>query len=219
MPGQRTLAGANVHTTGENFLKRLLAITVALLSTAASASAQTEGRISVGGSITHNSTVDGDVDSATGFGPLVRLNPRLGWGPAGAFNWFRANLPNPAGGDGEFARLRVRPLMGGVAYTVGSGPALISMSVVTGPSFNKAQFRDGYANRSLETIDADNSWVLRPGVGITWTVRPRVAVIGFGGYLLNRPDVVYRDRFGTEIRDRWNADSVVLSVGAVYSLF
>ena len=56
-------------------------------------------------------------------------------------------------------------------------------------------------------------------MSVTWTVRPRVAIVGFGGYLLNRPDVLYRSAAGVEFRDRWKADSVVLSVGAVYSLF
>ena len=60
---------------------------------------------------------------------------------------------------------------------------------------------------------------MRPGVGVTWTVAPRVAVVGFGGYMFNRPDTVYRDRFGTEFRNQWKADSLVLSVGVVYSLF
>jgi hypothetical protein len=49
------------------------------------------------------------------------------------------------------------------------------------------------------------------------TVAPRVAIIGFGGFLFNRPDVVYRDRFGSE--DRWKADAFVLSAGMVYSIF
>jgi len=195
----------------------LLIVSVFVLSVS-TAFAQTEGRVSVGASITWNNTTDDEVDSAAGFGLLVRLNPMKGWGPAGAFNWFRADLQNPAGGDDDFARLRVRPLMGGVAYTVGSGSVLTSFSVVTGPSFNKAEFRDSYAGRPIESIDADNSWAIRPGIGATWTVAPRVAIVGFGGYMVNRPGVVYRDRFGTEYRDRWNADSVVLSVGAVYSL-
>ena len=149
----------------------------------------------------------------------MRLNPRKGWGPAGAFNWFRADLQDPAGGDSDFARLRVRPLMGGVSYTVGSSPVLTSFSIVTGPSFNKAQFNGSFVAGAGESIHADTSWALRPGVGVTWTVAPRVAVIGFGGYLINRPDIVYRNRFGQEFRDRWKADAVVLSVGAVYSLF
>ena len=193
-------------------------VAVVLVCAMSPAFAQTEGRISVGGSVTFNSTTDSDVASATTFGPLVRLNPRKGWGPAGAFNWFRADLQNPAGGSDDFARLRVRPLMAGVSYTVGSDMVLTSFSIVGGPSFNKAEFH-GYAPASGESISADNSIAVRPGVGVTWTVAPRVAVIGFGGYLINRPDVTYRNRAGQEITGKWKADAVVLSVGVVYSVF
>lgn len=179
--------------------------------------AQTTGRISVGASVTHNDTTADGVRSATGVGPLVRLNPHRGWGPAGAFNWFSANLDDPSGSGGPFARLRVRPLMGGVAYTLGRRMILVSFSIVTGPSFNQAKFR---GSRGLfESIDAGNSWALRPGVGVTWTVAPRVAVVGFGGYMINRPGVVYRDSAGTTVSGRWKADSVVTSVGLVYSVF
>lgn len=190
-----------------------------LLLTTSTVFAQTEGRVSVGGSLTFNGTTDSDVASTIAFGPLVRLNPRKGWGPAGAFNWFRADLEPPTGGaSGDFARLRVRPLMGGVSYTTGSGAVLTSFSIVGGPSFNKAEFERSYAS-SGESITADNSFAIRPGVGITWTVAKRVALIGFGGYLINRPDVVYRNRLGQETSDRWKADAVVLSVGAAYSIF
>jgi hypothetical protein len=186
---------------------------------ASPASAQTEGRVSVGGSLTVNQTTDGEVGTAITAGPLVRLNPHKGWGPAGAFNWFRADLENPAGGSGDFARLRVRPLMAGVSYTVGTGNLLTSFSIVAGPSFNKAEFEKSFARAGVADIDADNSFAVRPGVGLTYTVAPRVAIIGFGGYLINRPGIVYRDNVGNELRDRWKADAVVLSVGAVYSVF
>ena len=172
----------------------------------------------MGASITLNGTTDDDVASTTAVGPLVRLNPRKGWGPAGAFNWFRPDLHDPAGVTGDFARLRVRPLMAGVSYTVGSDAVLTSFSIVGGPSFNKAEFHRSYVSGSGESIRAENSFAVRPGVGVTWTVARRVAIVGFGGYLINRPDVVYRNRFGQEI-DRWKADAFVLSVGAVYSLF
>lgn len=190
-----------------------------LLWTASPLFAQTQGRVSVGASVTHNATTDGDVASVTGVGPLVRLNPHKGWGPAGAFNWYRADLLNPAGASGDFARLRVRPLMGGVAYTVGPPAVLTSFSIVTGPSFNKVQFKGSYVAGPGETIDADTSVAVRPGVGVTWSLAPRVGLVGFAGYLINRPDIVYRNRAGLDIRDRWKADSVVLSVGAVYSVF
>jgi hypothetical protein len=195
-----------------------LCVAFALLCTATTASAQTEGRVSIGGSVTFNGTTDDEVASTTTIGPLVRLNPHKGWGPAGALNWFRADLDNPSGVGGDFARLRVRPLMAGVSYTVGTGDVLTSFSIVAGPSFNKAEFFGSYVTGG-ESIDANNSFAVRPGVGVTWTVAPRVAVVAFGGYLINRPDIVYRNRAGQEFRDRWKADAVVVSVGAVYSLF
>jgi hypothetical protein len=200
-------------------LRLSIVIASALIFAAPSVFAQTEGRVSVGASLTHNGTTDDDVASTTTVGPLVRLNPHKGLGPAGAFNWFRANLDDPAGGTRDFARLRVRPLMGGVSYTVGSDAVLTSFSIVGGPSFNKAEFHRSYVAESGESISAGNSFAVRPGVGVTWTVAPRVAVVGFGGYLINRPDVVYRNRFGQEIDDRWKADAFVLSAGVVYSLF
>jgi hypothetical protein len=203
-------------------LRPAIFLAAALFSIAAStAFAQTEGRVSVGASVTVNTTPDGAVSSAVGFGPLVRLNPHKGWGPAGAFNWFHADLHDPAGGNHDFARLQVRPLMGGVSYTVGAGtkPVLTSFSIVTGPSFNKARFDGSFVAAAGERIHAGDSWALRPGVGATWTLAPRVAIVGFGGYLINRPNIVYRNRLGQEFRDQWKADAVVLSVGAVYSLF
>jgi hypothetical protein len=154
----------------------------------------------------------------------VRLNPRKGWGIAAGASWFRADLDNPSGASGPFARLRIRPLMAGVAYTIGEQPVLVSFSVVTGPSFNRLDFEDDFI-RTLPpgpvtpALDANNSWAVRPGVGVTWTVAPRVAIIGFGGYMINRPDVIYTDSSGQRFENRWKADSILLSAGAVYSLF
>jgi hypothetical protein len=203
-------------------LRLLLCAVSAIVLAAPSAFAQTEGKVSVGGSVTLNATTDDGIASATTVGPVVRLNPRKGWRVAGGFNWFRGDLDNPAGGSGDFARLTVRPVMAGVSYTVGSQklPKLLtSFAIVAGPSFNKAEFRPAYARDAGETISVDNSLAVRPGVSLTWTVAPRVAVIGFGGYFFCRPDTVYRNRLGQEIRNQWKADAVVLSVGAVYSLF
>lgn len=199
-------------------MKPLILTASLVLVSATPALAQTEGRISVGASVTLNHTTDDEVGTAVSAGPLVRLNPRRGWGPAGALNWYRADLENPAGGDADFATLRVRPLMGGVSYSIGRGDVLTSFSIVAGPSFNRARF-EADVTAGPAAIDAENSFAVRPGVGITWTVRPRVAIVGFGGYMINRPDVLYRDSTGREFRDQWKADSIVLSVGAVYSIF
>ncbi len=199
--------------------KRIILGLILLSGAAAEAGAQTKGRVSVGVSTTVNVTPDGDVGTGKGIGLLVRLNPKPGWGPAGAFNWFNATLSDPAAGAGDFARLRVRPLMGGVSYSTVRGPLLTSYSIVAGPSFNRARFADQFVRSGAASIDADNSFAVRPGVGVTYTLRERVAVVGFGGYIINRPSVVYRASDGTEFRDRWSADALVLSVGVVYSVF
>jgi hypothetical protein len=200
-------------------LRFSILIASAIVCAASPVFAQSEGRVSVGAFIGHNRSTDADGASATVYGPLVRLNPSKGWGPAGALNWFRLDLRDPAGGTSDFARVRVRPLMAGVAYTVGPDAVLTSFSVVGGPSFNKAEFHGSYVAGSGETISAENSIAVRAGVGLTWTVARRVAIVGFGGYMVNRPDIAYRNRFGQEINNRWKADAVVLGVGAVYSLF
>jgi hypothetical protein len=202
-----------------NVNKHIILALVLVVTTASSAFAQTKGRVGVGVSTTINVTPDDGVATGKGAGLLLRLNPKAGWGAAGAFNWYEANLENPAGGEDDFARLRIRPLMGGVSYNVVRGPLLTSFSIVGGPSFNRARFRDGFVRTGVASIDADNSIAIRPGIGLTYTMRPRVALVGFGGYMINRPGIVYRDSAGTELRDQWKADSVVLSVGVVYSVF
>lgn len=52
------------------------------------AAAQTEGRISVGATISRVFPTESDVRDTWTYGPLVRLNPKRGWGPAGGFGWF-----------------------------------------------------------------------------------------------------------------------------------
>jgi hypothetical protein len=201
-------------------MARNIVLGLALLGgAAAGAHAQTEGRVSVGVSTTFNVSPDRDVGTGKGVGLLVRLNPRPGWGPAGAFNWFNAELLDPQAGAGDFARLRMRPLMAGVSYSTVRGRLLTSYTIVAGPSFNRARFADDFVRSSAASIDADTSFAVRPGVGLTYTLRERLALVGFGGYVVNRPSVVYRASDGTEFRDRWKADAVVLSVGIVYSVF
>jgi hypothetical protein len=98
------------------------------------------------------------------------------------------------------------------------------MSAVAGPSFNDIDFEDDFvrtlpAGALTPELDIDNSFAIRPGVNVTVTIAPRVALIGFGGYMINRPGVTYRDSSGQEFRDRWKADGIIVSAGVVYSLF
>ena len=204
-------------------MTRVPTIAAILLTLAVPAAAQTKGRVSVGGTVTYIKPTDSELGPLVGFGGLVRLNPKKGWGFAGGLSWFRSDIEEPVT-DQKFAKLRVRPVMGGVAYTIGEQPVLISFSVVAGPSFNDLDFDEDFLNRlppgpRVPELDAKNSFAVRPGVGVTWTVASRVAIIGFAGYSFNRPDLIYRSADGSEYRNQWKADAILLSVGAVYSLF
>src|SRR5262245_8098670 len=111
-------------------MTRVVAVALLCASLAAPVAAQTEGRVSVGATVSYFQPTDSAVGSLVGFGPLVRLNPRDGWGLPAGFSWFRADLNNPSGASGPFATLRVRPLMAGVSYTVGKQPVLFGLSLV-----------------------------------------------------------------------------------------
>jgi hypothetical protein len=203
-------------------MKKVLLTVAVMLCLPAMAAAQTEGRVSVGVTLTRVMPTDDGVDPVTTIGPLFRLNPRKGWGPAGGFNWYRSDLENPSGDSGDFARMTIRPLMAGVSYTIGTEKVLTSFSIIAGPSWNDIEFRDNFRNGPAgagTAIEIENSLAIRPGVNVTFTVAPRWAVVAFGGYMWNRPDTFYRDTNGVEIRDRWKADAVSVSIAAVYSLF
>ena len=163
--------------------------------------------------MTLNNTTDSDVGTAWSFGPLVRINPRPGWRFASAFNWYNADLNNPAGGDAPFARFNIRPVMGGIGYTLGPPKTLVNFSVVLGPSFNRAYFRDAFPDAAGSSIEAKTSFAFRPGISVTQTLATRVGFTAFAGYMINRPQVTYRSNTGQQVQDRWRADSIVLSVG------
>ncbi len=205
-------------------MRRIILIVALFLCTASIATAQTKGRVSVGVSAGYMNPSSDGVQSLVGFGPLVRLNPKRGWGMAGALNWYRADVDNPSGEGGDFATMRIRPLMAGVAYTIGPPKVLTSFSLVAGWSFNRFDFEDSFLDNlpqgsARPSVDIENAFAIRPGVNVTVTVASRVAIVGFGGYMVSRPDVVYRDTTGAEFRNQWKADAFVLSAGIVYSLF
>ena len=69
------------------------------------------------------------------------------------------------------------------------------------------------------SIEAKTSFAIRPGISVTQTLAPRVGFTAYGGYMFNRPQMTYRSNTGQQVDDFWRADSIVLSVGLVYSVF
>jgi len=194
-------------------MKRALTVMV-LLACAAPVAAQTKGRVSVGVSVTYSKPTSEDLKPTVSIGPLVRLNPKKGWGPAAGFSWLNTDIEDASGN--EIGSLRTRPVMGGVAYTVGEQPVLVSFSVIAGPSFNRIEYD---TPTFIGTAEAKTSIAVRPGVGVTFTLAPRFAIVGFGGFIVNRPEVTFRAPSGQESTSRWKADAALVSAAAVVSLF
>lgn len=168
---------------------------------------------------------DEDVRPTIGVGLTISRVPKAGWGFTGAFNWFESDIEGAfLGVDETIGKLRVRPLMGGVSYTLMSGRLATSFSVVGGPAFNRMRLSDSVRDR-VEVVadDVDDavgtiSLAVRPGVNVSYALKSRIALTGFGGYLFNRPEFTFRTAAG-EIRNRWKADALVFSAGVTVALF
>jgi hypothetical protein len=61
-------------------MKRVLSVLAIFALGTVPAAAQTKGRVSIGGSVTWVLPTDSEVGSLVGAGPLIRLNPKKGWG-------------------------------------------------------------------------------------------------------------------------------------------
>ena len=197
---------------------RLFTFTLALVCvTAASASAQTKGRVAVGGSVTAVLPTDNDVHRTAAVGFQARLVARKGWVAGFGFNWFTTDVDGTAVGvNSQVGRIRVRPFMGGVGYNWIFGPTAVTASVVAGPTYNKLLV----SNPGIQIVGSstDTTLVVRPAVSLTYALQPRLALTTSAGYLFNRPRFTLHTS-GGDVRAPWKTDATVLSVGLVYSLF
>ena len=201
----------------------LAAIFLVLSSVAAAAQ---DGRLGVGASVTYvNPRSDELTRSPLTLRPLVRLQPGEGWGFAGAFNWFETDLDAAfAGLRGEYGRVRIRPLMGGVGYTIRSGRVRTTFSLVGGPAWNQLKINEqarialADGGRDVEDTLDEVSVAIRPGASVNVRIAPRLDLTGFGGYLFNRPKFTIPTGAG-DVRNEWSTDAVVLSAGLVFALF
>ena len=181
------------------------------IATPASVGAQTAGRLSVGVGVTQVHPRSDELGSSIGIGGIVRGNPRPGWGVDLALNWFSVVVTPMS--ESPRGALTVRPVLFGPSYTLGPPSTRVSFSFVAGPSFDSIEFYD-----STESDTFELGLAARPGVSVTQSLAPRLGVVASAGYLLHRRGAIVRAR-SLQARDAWNADAVVLSIAAVYSLF
>jgi hypothetical protein len=199
---------------------RVLIVGIGVLAAAHAAFAQ---RLDLGVTYGTVRVSDGSLTDDAGIGWIAQLAPHAGWGLSGSLNWYGSDVAAPkfVDMDGRLGRLNVRPLLGGVGYTVLRGRLATSYAVVAGPALNTLHLDQAIRNSvSQEGGYRGSVWsfAVRPGVSATYNIARRWDLIGFAGYIVNRPQITLRTATGA-VTQHWKTDALVVNGGIAVRLF
>jgi hypothetical protein len=148
--------------------------------------------------------------------PVVKLGSGRGFGPAVGFDWFSASVESTGASPGT-ARIRVKPIMAGVGYTLARDRVTAAFSVVGGYAFNSLKEVDPDTSLGLP-IDIGNSVVWRPGVSLWVDTSRRTALNVSIGYIFTRLRLTTLD--DGRLRERTQrGDALLVRAGVAYKLF
>jgi hypothetical protein len=198
-------------------------ILVFAFTTLASAGTAFAQRVDLGVTYGTVRVSDGSLTDDAGFGWIAQLVPHEGWGLSGALNWYGSDVAAPGfvNLDGRLGRLNVRPLLGGVGYTVLRGRLATSYAIVAGPAINTLHLDQVMRDRVAQEGGFRGSvwsFAVRPGVSATYTIHRRWDLIGFAGYIVNRPQITLRTPAGS-VTQHWKTDALVVNGGIAVRLF
>ena len=156
------------------------------------------------------------LDSSVSIGPLFRFGSGRGLGPTIAFEWFTTDVTGSSA-EGVTSRLHVRPLMGGVSYTLGTNRVSVAPSIVAGVAFNSLTVPvTGEAGGIA--VEVANSFIWRPGVSVWIDLNRRAAVNLSMGYAFTGLNVTFLE--STQLVQRnVPGDTTIAHAGMVYKLF
>jgi opacity protein-like surface antigen len=182
-------------------------------------------RFSVGFAAGHLFTLDGDATDSTAFSPLFRFGTRSGFGPAFGLGWFTTELPADVPGfEGPFANIDVRPIMGGLEYTIRRGRWSYEVGATLGYTFNKGALLPeaerylasrGWSNAQ---VDVANSLALRPRARVYYDTPSRITLVGGAGVTFLDADVTIRSETDS-LRINRNLSSLSVEAGIMVALF
>jgi len=238
--GLRTLAaalvmfsplGAHGQELSSKPLQWLFPLPVAPLSTYPVGTVQEtpgsflKGRFLLGVNVTHSLTPDQALGSHWSLSPVIRNTPRrLGWGPSFGLSGYTGNIVVPVDGrQTTIGEMKIRPLMGGISYSIGGGRLRTSFSLVGGYAFTSAKVTTALPAGTAATIDVTDAWVVRPNVGVTYALMKRLALIGSVGYVYTNPTItVSVSQQGQplgRLSGTFRSDYVSITVGTAVSIF
>jgi len=173
--------------------------------------------LAIGASLNTRQPTDDRLASNVTVGPLLRLGTGRRLGVTVGFSWFKAGLSSETS-RGPLGRITVRPVMGGISYTLTDQARwALSLSLVGGMAFNSFTLEESSA-RDVLALEVDNSAALRPGVSFWYDLNSRVALNLFSGYVVTRPRITFLE--GGRFANRpVRADTAVVNIGVAYKVF
>ena len=196
-----------------------------LLAFAATASAQKDSVLVLGGSFSVYRPSSDNVDNAWGVGLVARLRRDSGFGATIGLNWFQGDVNGDIGGARtRLATVVVRPLMVGVGYTRRLAHLSLGGSLVAGYAFNGLR-GTGAGSDALAaigqpgaTFEITDTFVWRPSFSIWWELGNRVGLMTSVSYISLRPEIITTTTAGTS-RRKVDMSAPVFSVGLGYGIF
>jgi hypothetical protein len=165
----------------------------------------------------YRAPIDDDVTEGRTYGLSVGLSPgeTNGWRYPFALSFFSEHLNSPGGI--EFARLQGRALLGGIGYGWHFGKLSTGVSLQAGYAMYKLRGEgDVFTALGLitgpVTMDASNTWLLRPQLKAEYFLTRKLTVRVSGDYVLTHPEIVVITP-GGRISDRWDASNFHANVG------
>jgi hypothetical protein len=208
-------------------MRRALVLCVlAVAACASDAQAQSAAAIGLGLAVSSYDPTGSLGQSATSIGPLIRIKTGAGFGPTIGFDWYAVGVETVAGGQRVYlGRVRVRPVMVGVAYNWNRGKYWLSASAVGGYAFARLTVNDqarpairaGLGTNFL-SFDAGNSFVWRPQLGMWYDADARVGITASIAYIGVQPTLRIATDTGVQ-QTRLHAACTVLTFGLVFSVF
>jgi len=174
------------------------------------------GLLALGASFGRSLPPEGALKSRMSISPLFKFGSPSGLGPVVAFDWFQADLQS-VGNAAVLTKVHVKPLMGGVGYTLVGDRLAFTPSIVGGYAFNSLSVTDTGVAEGLP-VEVRNSFVWRVGASAWYDVGRRMAVTASMGYLLtNLRLTVLED--GRLAKLDTSGNTTILHVGLAYRLF
>jgi len=206
---------------------RVLLVLLLALGPCANAFAQSEGKFAIGGAFSIRLPADRQaVDGRQNGGLLWRFgHGKTGWGWHWGLNWYSAEVDGEPAIDTEIGELHVRPVMVGYGYTHIVRHTNVTAAMIAGYAVTTISLRPEAANAYRDrlgaravSVDASNTFTVRPEVSIWRDLSKKVGLNISAGYIVARPNVTVHSTLGDEVR-HLRADMFTVKIGAVYSVF